>query len=246
MPDNIAALAEALIAAHDGGPLVGPVPDNLVPADLEAVYGLQDAIIARTGPVGGWKVAAGSEGEPLCAPIPKARFIENNGTAKRQKHRLFLAELEVAVMLGADLAADADTVAAEHAIGSLHPALELIGNPFTDRDATPRNVQLGDLQSNGLVIVGPAVGDTIHERLGTLETALWHDGSEAKTQRGGADWAAILNAIAWLAGHAARRGLPLKAGQVIITGARPVAPLDEARQVEGRFAGYGQVGVTLT
>ncbi|MBD8065806.1 hypothetical protein IC608_09990 [Devosia sp. PTR5] len=245
MIDSLSALAQALIAAHDGGPLVADVPDHLVPADLDAVYALQDAIIERTGPVGGWKVAAGVGDPPICSPIPKNRYFDNRASIDGKRHRFVIAELEIAVMLGADIAAGSDRATIAEAIGSIHPALELIGSPFPDRDAMARNLQLGDLQSNGAVVVGPAVADTITGKLETLPAALWHDGAEAKAVANGASWTTTLDALAWLAGHAASRGLPLRAGQIIITGARPVAPIGEATTIEGRVEGYGVVSATI-
>ena len=68
MTDSLKTLATALIAAHDGGPLVGPLDASQVPADIEAVYALQNEIIAGIGPVGGWKILAGGEGTPTAIP----------------------------------------------------------------------------------------------------------------------------------------------------------------------------------
>jgi 2-keto-4-pentenoate hydratase len=238
---TIADLASALIAAHSGGPQVDTVPETVLPADLDAVYALQDRIIETIGAVGGWKVAAGLGDPPLCSPIPANRFYAAADLIDGKQQRIFLAEIEVAVLLGADLKAGSTVDAVEAAIASVHPAIELIGNPFVDRDATPRNLQLGDLQSNGAVVVGKALDRDITGSLDTLEVTLELDGKPAHSVDKGASWDDILSATAWLAGHAESRGLPLKSGQVIITGARALLKIEKATMVEGILGDWGRV-----
>lgn len=240
-----ADLARALIAAHDGGPLLGDVPEAIAPADLDAVYAAQDEIMRQIGPVGGWKVAAGLGHPPICSPIPANRYFAADTAINGAHHRIFLAEIEVAVQLGADIPAGADIAQVEAAIASLHPAIELIGNPFVDRDATPRNLQLADLQSNGAVIVGAPMDRAIVSALGTMGVALELDGRQAHAVEKGASWSEILDAIAWLAGHAAERGMPLKAGQVIITGSRALLKLDGASDIKGILGDWGRVACTV-
>lgn len=246
MTDTLENLTKALIAAHDGGPLVGPVDAALVPADMAAVYAMQDSIMAGIGPAGGWKIVAGGEGEPLCSPIPANRYFANGAVLDAKIHRHFLAEVEVAVLLGADLYGAPNRFEVEAAIASVHPVLEIVANPFTDRDATPRNLQLGDLQSNGAVVVGPALSNDVRAALPTLPVSLSYDGKTVKEVATGASWDAIIAALVWLAPHAERRGFPLKAGQTVITGARIAVPLDNADLVEGSFGDWGKVSARCT
>ncbi|MHA6300066.1 fumarylacetoacetate hydrolase family protein [Devosia sp. CAU 1758] len=241
MTNAFADLAARLIAAHDGGEIVETVAEAQVPADLDAVYALQDEIIRQIGAVGGWKVAAGLGDPPLCSPIPANRYFAAADLLNGKHHRLILAEIEIAVRLGTDLPAGASTEMVEAAIASLHPAIEMVGNPFADRDAMPRNLQLGDLQSNGAVVVGTALDRAIIGSLETLRVTLELDGKPAHAVEKGASWEDILKAICWLSGHAAGRGMPLKVGQVIITGARALAPLNDASMVEGILGDWSRV-----
>jgi 2-keto-4-pentenoate hydratase len=246
MTETIAEFASRLIAAHDGGPVIDTIPAHLIPADLAGVQALQDEIMRQIGPQGGWKIVAGAKGDPLCSPIPANRYFANGDTVNSAHHRFVLAEVEVAVTLGADLPAGADSAAAEAAIASLHPVLEMIGSPFTDRDAIDNNTKLGDLQSNGAVIVGPAFDPAIKAELETLGIGLVLDGVETNRAEKGASWAAIVDAIRWLATHAASRGMPLKAGQVVITGARVLGPHAPASLVEGDMGKWGKVSARMT
>jgi 2-keto-4-pentenoate hydratase len=244
--NTLSDLADRLNAAHDGGSLVDRVPDHLVPPDMAAVYAMQDLLIGRLGPVGGWKVMAGGEGEPTCSPIPANRYFDNGASLDSTRHRFIFPEVEIAVKLGRDLGPDADAAATEAAIASLHPALEMVASPFTDRDAIHANVKLGDLQSNGAVVVGPALDPAIKAALSTLPVTLLLDGVEAKATQTGASWDAIVRALTWLATHAAARGLPLQQGQVIITGSRALAPHGTTRHIEGRMGDWGSVTAEMS
>lgn len=246
MTETIADLAARLIAAHDGGPLLDSVPAHLIPTDLAGVYALQNEIISQIGVVGGWKIIAGAQGDPLCSPIPANRYFADGASISSTQLRFVLAEVEVAVKLGSDLPANADAAMAEAAIASIHPVLEMVGSPFVDRDAIDANAKLGDLQSNGAVIVGPSLDAALKDQLASLVVGLRLDGVEANRADKGASWAATVDAVRWLAGHAASRGLPLKAGQVIITGARVVAPHAPAALLEGDLGQWGKVSARMT
>lgn len=242
---SLDALAQALIDAHDGGPLVSEVPPALVPQNNADAFALQDTIISRLGAVAGWKVAAGSGPEPMCAPLPASRYFADGAQLDGVKHRFVLVEVEVAVTLGADLGASASRADVEAAIASLHPVLEFVGSPFVDRAAQSRNLLNGDLQSNGAVVVGPAVS-LGHEGLATQVTRLLLDGAVAHEVEKGASWDDTVAALVYLAGHAAGRGLPLKKGHVVITGARALLSLSGQKRVEGVLAGVGQVSARLS
>jgi 2-keto-4-pentenoate hydratase len=244
--ETLADFATRLIAGHDGGQPIDAVAAHLVPIDMAGVYALQDEIIRQIGPVGGWKILAGAPGEPTCSPIPAKRYYTSGDTISASRHRFVLAEVEIAVKLGTDLPAGADAAAVDAAIASLHPVLEMVGSPFVDRDTIAANAKLGDLQSNGAVIVGPALDPAIRSALPHLGVSLRLDGVLAKTAETGARWEAIIEAVRWLASHAASRGLPLRAGDIIITGARVVAPHGSAALVEGDLGKWGKVSARMT
>lgn len=246
MTETISQFAARLIAAHDGGPLLDTVPPHLIPVDLAEVYAMQNEIIGQIGAVGGWKIIAGAQGDPLCSPIPANRYFDDGASISSSGQRFVLAEVEIAVKLGNDLPSGADAGMAEASIASIHPVLEMVGSPFVDRDIIDANSKLGDLQSNGAVIVGPALDPAIKDQLASLAVELRLDNVEAGHAQTGASWAGIVDAVRWLASHAAARGLPLKAGQVIITGSRVVAPHAPAALVEGELGQWGKVSARMT
>lgn len=246
MTETISQFAARLIAAHDGGALLDTVQPHLIPADLAGAYAMQNEIVGQIGSIGGWKIVAGAQGDPLCSPLPANRYFADGASVSSSRLRFVLAEVEIAVKLGSDLPAGADAARAETAIVSIHPVLEMVGSPFVDRDTIDANTKLGDLQSNGAVIVGPALDPAIKDQLATLAVGLRLDNVEAGHAETGASWTAIVDAVRWLASHAAARGLPLKAGQIIITGARVVAAHAPAALLEGDMGKWGKVSAHMT
>lgn len=245
MSETIDGLIDRLIAGHDGGPLVDSVPESLVPADLASTYAMQDKMIARLGPIGGWKVMAGGQGEPLCAPIPASRYFDDGATVRAAHHNLVLTEIEIAVWLGHALAADADAATVDAAIAAVLPAIEMVGSPFVDRNQIAFNAKLADLQSNGAVVVGKDFDPRIRDQLPKLGVTLELDGQNVATADKGASYQDIVEAVRWLSGHAAARGIPLQAGQVIITGSRILHAQGKARSVVARMADWGSVTTIL-
>nr|WP_281261311.1 fumarylacetoacetate hydrolase family protein [Devosia submarina] len=76
------------------------------------------------------------------------------------------------------------------------------------------------MQSNAAVILGPAHPSRDLPDLSHQAMTMSVDGAEIGRAAAGAATQAVLRSLAWLANHASARSLPLKQGDVIITGAR--------------------------
>ena len=218
------ALTTLLLAQRAAGTTLADLPADLVPPTLADAYAIQSETIAALAPVGAWKVTPmPAEGEPFASPI-LARDVHNSGATLRRADLPGLGiEVEVAVTLATDLPAKAGGYSADAvkaAIGSIHVVLEVLASRYRDRKAVPRLAGFADLQSNGAVVVGPAVVTPPRPDVGTQAMSLALDGMQVQSTTGDATTENVLAALAWLADHAAARGLPLKAGDVVITGAR--------------------------
>jgi len=197
----------------------------------------------------GWKVLAGAEGEPMCAPIPASRYHADGASLDQAGLLIFLTEVEVGVKLGRTLAEKGTPYTPEEAaaaIVSLHPALEMCASSFDAGAEASHLLKMGDLQSNAAVIVGAALPAPAGLDLANLDIALAYDGAPVAGTAVGASWQQIVEAIAWLANHAISRGLSLNEGDVIITGARVKHPATGPMEVEARLAGMAPVTLTLT
>jgi 2-keto-4-pentenoate hydratase len=248
MSDAIEAAARALSDARRTAQPITAVPAEWVPQTLAEAYTLQDAVMRLEGAAGGWKVLAGGEGEPMCAPIPASRYHADGARLDPAGLMIFLTEVEVGVKLGQTLADKGTPYTPEEAaaaIVSLHPALEMCASSFDAGVEASHLLKMGDLQSNAAVIVGAALPAPAGLDLAGLEIALAYDGEAVASTAAGASWQQIVEAIAWLANHAISRGLSLNAGDVIITGARLKHPATGAMEVEARLAGMAPVTLTL-
>lgn len=243
------ALTTLLLLERANGTTLAALPADLVPATLADAYAIQNETIAALGPAGAWKVAPKpAEGEPFCSPILAQDVHADGVTLQRAALAGLAIEVEVAVTIGVGLPGQAGGYAPadiKSAVRSLHVVLEVVASRYHDRKAEPQLAGIADLQSNGAVIVGPAQSATAWPEFGQQALSLTLDGAVVQTSAGNATTENVLASLAWLADHAAARGLPLKPGDVVITGAR-LGPLPFAgTSVVAEAPGLGTVSATF-
>ena len=93
---------DLLIAARQGGPALRAA--DLCPADAAAAYALQDALLERIGPIGGWKVGAKTPtAEPSCAPMPASGILPTGTSLQLVPSSLRGIEVEIAFRVRRDI-----------------------------------------------------------------------------------------------------------------------------------------------
>lgn len=240
-----AEAADRLIRARSAGTGIGW--REILPADVDAAYAVQDATVARLGHVCAWKVGAkGRHVTPICAPLPAAGVLGSGATLAGPPWLLRGVEVELALRVGRDLdAADARLGPKElaAAFDAVLPAVEVVETRLADwRTAAPLAL-LADLQSHGALVLGePMAMPQGRPDLLTLEATLEFDGRTVAETRGGNPAQDVWRLLGWLIGHCARRGQPLRAGQFVTTGSctgmmfAPPGTLAQAR-----LTGFGGV-----
>lgn len=242
-------LTTLLLAQRANRTTLADVPADLVPASREAAYQVQDETVRALGPVGAWKVAPmPADGVPFCSPI-LARDIYADKAALKLVDFLGLAiEVEVAVTIGRDLPAKAGGYTPDElrvALASIHVALEIVASRYTDRSKLPQLAGIADLQSGGAVVLGAAVSPINLPEFGEQVMSLRFDEETVQTTPGNATTDNVLVSLAWLADHAAARGMPLKQGDVVITGARLGPKPFASGTVTAEASGLGVVSVSF-
>jgi 2-keto-4-pentenoate hydratase len=242
--------AEVLVAAWRSGQRLTDLPEALRPPTVNQAYAIQDAFVRLHGPIGGWKVApAQDENDPLCSPIPEAFIFESPATLPAVRLPAPEVEVELAIRFAHALPGRSEPYDASQvteAIGSVHPAIEVLSSRFEDRNAVSPLTSVADIQNHGAMVVGSGRDDWRPLEFSGIAMTLSVDRQPVAGTDGGASTAAVLDALAWLANHAVRRDGGLKAGQFVITGSRvgpvPVAP---GSAVEADVDGIGRLALTI-
>ena len=154
--------AALLLDARRTNKPIDDLPAGLRPATLDEAYFVQDRLALAYGEIGGWKVGAPTaDATPMFAPMPLA-WIASNHAELGGRYRFRGLEAEIAFQMGRDLppretAYSRDEVVA--AIGSCHPAIEVIESGLTDPLKAEKLSMIADLQMHGAFVYGAAVAN---------------------------------------------------------------------------------------
>ncbi|MEU6408210.1 fumarylacetoacetate hydrolase family protein [Microbispora sp. NPDC046933] len=228
-----------------------PVRDLIT--DVATAYEVQRRLNSRrhTTPVTGRKIGLTSPAVQQQLGVDQPDFgvlfadMEVTGTAPTGQLLQPKVEAEIAFKLAADLSGDLDLATVRAAVEYAVPALEIVDSRIADWDITITDT-VADNASSGLYALGS-------ERLplSAFEpvdaTMRMYAGDELVSQgTGSACLGDPLNALLWLARTARDFGDPLRAGQVILSGALgPMVPVSPGVTVRAEISGLGMVAVTF-
>jgi len=252
--NQLAAIAEAFVDARLRGTSVPGFP-GAIPEDLVMAYRVQDLAIARwPDRVVGWKVGYiaperrdASGDERLLGPIYAQQV---SARAEDAAVPVFVGgfgaiEAEYVLRLQADAPPDVLdwTPAATAAVpATLHVGLEIASSPLATINQLGPRVVVSDFGNNNGLVLGAEIVDwrSIPER--ELIATSWIDGECVGT--GGATTlpGGLLAAYAFALSRSARRGRPLRAGDLIATGnATGIHDVRVGQQVRVDFGSHGQI-----
>lgn len=243
MTDRIHLAAAALTGAF-GGPRLTQLPPQIEPRDEPEAYAVQSAVL-NGEPVAGWKVAPARDGVIRAAPLAASRLLPDQGALPAGMAAPLL-EVELALRMARDVPEGAAPDQVLASIGDVCMAFEILDSRFTDRKAVPPLQGLADAQSNRAFSAAETGVPWAGVELADVPMAVFCDNTLLQSIPGGATSAQVAEAVIWLAGHAASRGMPLRAGQIIITGSRlgPM-PLPTGRQIRATGGGVGETSLLI-
>lgn len=227
------------------------------PQTLGAGYASQDAAIGLwPAPVAGWKVGripdewlARMGEERLVGPIfadaiqpalatDAARFevIEGGFAA---------VEAEFIFRLGADAPPNKTEWSDDEAaalVDTLMVGVELAGSPMAMINAWGPAVVVSDFGNNAGLVLGPTIPDWRKQTEDALLCETFIDDRSVGTGRASSIFGGTLAALRFALARCARRGRPLKAGQLVSTGAATgIHDIRAGQHARVEFAGIGTI-----
>lgn len=231
MPDSATERAAAMLrGAYSEGP-IDPVRELLPPGDAAAAYAVQE-INTRFWEASGRRVVGRKIG--LTSRIVQQQLgvdqpdfgvlfadMEVPSGDRIEIRRLLQprAEAEIAFILGRDLIAE-DVTCAEvlRATEFVLPAIEIVDSRIADWRITLVDT-IADNASSGLYVLGTEPRTLTGLDLRTCGMVIAKNGEVVSYGAGSACLGHPLNAVKWLAATMSRRGWPLRAGDVVLSGA---------------------------
>ena len=262
----VGAAVERLATAQSTRVPCAPVRDLIGTDDLAAAYavqqGLVQARIAGGVTVVGRKIGATSKAvqdqlgvdqpdfgyllsdmdvsgsaAPGGAPVPMRTLVQPR------------VEAEVAFVLARDLApASEDELTYDHvrdAVEVALPALEIVDSRIADWDIGFTDT-VADNASSGLYVVGPSGAPLSELEPRDVDMTLSINGEVRSSGSGTACLGDPVEALRWLAVQCHRFGDPLRAGQVVLSGALgPFVPFASGDRVEASISGFAPLTVSF-
>lgn len=150
------------------------------------------------------------------------------------------AEAELAFIMAHDLdSPEAGPEEVRAAVGSVCAAIEIVDSRIADWKISFADT-VADNGSSAFFVLGDEKKPLDGLDLYTCGMALEVDGAVASVGAGAACLGHPLNAAAWLASTLATRGEPLRAGDIILTGALgPMIPLQPGQTITAKVGGIG-------
>ncbi|WP_175758042.1 2-keto-4-pentenoate hydratase [Burkholderia ambifaria] len=247
--------ARLLVTARQTGALLDRLPGELLPANPDDGFAIQQAVSHQLGrQIGAWKCALPPPGKVIAAPIYDADIHRGDVCRLSGSSRVAVrAEPELACLLNRDLPPRREVYSEAEvldALGYAHLALELLGSRYAHPEALTFPELLADGLFNAGLVIGPRVylldGATPADLPLEFDLSLTRVGEEPVTFKGRHPDRGLLAPIVWLANFLRVRGLGLCAGQAVITGSYAgVLELPVGRDLRIGFGKLGTLPITF-
>jgi 2-keto-4-pentenoate hydratase len=152
-------------------------------------------------------------------------------------------EAEVAFVLSEDLDGDLDDRRLRASVDCIVAALEIVDSRITGWDITIVDT-VADNGSSGLFVLGDRPARLVDVEPRDVSMSMTIDGATVSEGNGRACLGDPLIALAWLARTAQEHGVPLRAGEVVLSGALgPMVSAAPGNHVRADISGLGSVWI---
>ncbi|MFD8000469.1 2-keto-4-pentenoate hydratase [Streptomyces mirabilis] len=257
VPDPVHKVAGILAQVEQTGVPCAPVRGQLAKDDISAAYAVQRVTIQRRVAAQGRRIVGRKIGltspavqrqlgvdQPDFGALLSDMAVPDGGVVPAGRLLQPKIEAEVALVLGTDLP-HAETTVADvlRAVDFALPALEIVDSRIAGWDITIVDT-VADNASSGLFVLGGAPVPLTNVDLRSVRMTLTRNGEKVSEGSGSNCLGGPLNAAVWLASTLAAMGDPLRAGDVVLTGALgPMVPAAPGDAFETHISGLGSVRV---
>jgi len=254
----IQAAAQALYKALRSGMPIGPLTDTYEGLTIDDAYDVSLAIYAMRKADGekdiGKKIGITSKAvmDMLGVNQPDFGFLTDSMWAKdnivdTSNMILPRAEAEIAFKLKADLkgpgVTEADVLAATESVAA---CFEIVDSRVKDWKIKIQDT-IADNASCGTMAIGPHWVDPNTVDLLGCKAVVTKNGKPLSEGVGAATLGSPLKAVAWLANTLGERGIPFKAGEIILSGSLvPLEPVAPGDKMHVSIDGLGECDVSFT
>lgn len=257
MQNQIKRAAESLWNSAESKQTVSPVREFIGATDIDTAYQVQqinvDKRVQRGEKIVGKKIGLTSFAvqeqlgvdQPDYGMLFNTTEVSNGGSLAYNEMMQPKAEAEIAFVMKKDLNENITMDSLIDAIDYAMASIELVGSRVENWDiritdtiadnASASHFVLGEkrLKINDLDLVG-------------CKMTMTQNGEIASQGSGKACMDNPLNAALWLAQVMAKNGTPLKAGEILLSGALgPMVPINQGDHFEAEIEGLGKVSVTI-
>ncbi|MGC1460466.1 MAG: fumarylacetoacetate hydrolase family protein [Steroidobacteraceae bacterium] len=254
-PATVRTIARAFVGARRARAALKHYPGP-APATLEDAYLIQNDALGLVGePPVGWKVGRilgddvlrfGDDylsGPVFAGEVQQAVAGPNYFSCIDDGFCAVEGELIFRIAQDAPAAAvDWTLDEAAALVGACHVGVEIAGSPFAEINDHGPAVTASDFGNNAGLIIGPVLANG--QPGGRFALAVQTRIDEVTVGQGDVSQSpgGPVAALAWLAAHLARRGLPLRRGQWVTTGAiTGVHRIYSGQTAQVDFAGVGEI-----
>lgn len=259
LPDAvIAAAAEALHKAETTRQPTAPIAASLAAGGVPAAYAVQSLLaqgrVARGARIVGRKIGLTSAAVQAQIGVDQPDFgvlfddMDYRDGAEVPMARLIApkAEAEIAFVLGRDILDASDPAEIRAAVALAYPALEIVDSRIADWKIGLLDT-VADNASSGVFVLGAKGLPLSDFDTKGVRMEMRRNGQLVSIGTGADCLGDPLNALAWLAATAIRFGAPLRAGDIILSGALgPMVPVTAGDSFDADIAPLGRVSVTFS
>ena len=256
--ERIADRLDAALVSHIATP---PVRDVLGSTDIAKAYAVQAELtrrrLAEGRAITGRKIGLTAPAVQRQLGVDQPDFgvlfddmaVPDGGEVDTRRLIQPKIEAEVAFVLGADLEGSPRELTYERALAAIDRAvgaLEIVDSRNANWDITITDT-VADNASSALYVLGDNAVPISEFRPVDVSMTLTKDGVQESSGTGSACLGDPVLALLWLARTVAELGSPLRAGEVVLSGALgPMVPVEPGNHIVAELSKLGRVSVSFS